>query len=49
VKDLSADTSGATALEYALIASVVSIVIFTGANAIGTKLEAFFTSITFTP
>jgi pilus assembly protein Flp/PilA len=48
VKDLAADTNGATAIEYALIASLISIVIVTGATAIGTKLSTFFVAINFT-
>ena len=36
------DTSGATAIEYCLIAGLVSILIVTGATAIGTKLNGKF-------
>jgi len=43
-----ADTHGATAIEYAVIASLISIVIVAGAGAIGTSLNAFFQSIKFT-
>ena len=49
MKDLAADTHGATAIEYALIASLISVAIFTGATTVGTKLSTFFASITFTP
>jgi len=48
VKDLAADTNGATAIEYAMIASLISIVIFTAATTIGTKLSTMFTAINFT-
>jgi pilus assembly protein Flp/PilA len=43
------DAGGATAIEYALIASLISVVILTGATAVGTKLSTFFTSVTWTP
>ena len=36
------DTSGATAIEYALIASVISILIVGGAMQIGTQVRTFF-------
>jgi pilus assembly protein Flp/PilA len=49
VKSYAADTGGATSIEYALIASLISIVIVTGLTAVGTKLSSFFTAITFTP
>jgi pilus assembly protein Flp/PilA len=49
VKDLRADTSGATAIEYAMIAGLVSIVIVTSVTSIGTKLAGFFASINFAP
>ena len=37
--------SGATAIEYALIAAGLSIVIVTAVNGIGTQLNATFTSV----
>jgi len=37
--------SGATAIEYALIAAGISIVIVTAVNGIGTQLNATFTSV----
>jgi pilus assembly protein Flp/PilA len=46
---LRTDTSGATSIEYALIASLISIVIVTALNTIGTQLKGFFASISFTP
>ncbi len=49
MKDLAADTHGATAIEYALIASLISIAIVTGATAVGTHLSAFFASLATSP
>ena len=46
---MAADTRGATAMEYALIASLISIVIITGLTAVGTTLSTFFSSVTWTP
>lgn len=40
-----ADDSGATAIEYALIASLIALAIITGAGAIGTNLSTKFTKI----
>ena len=44
------DESGATAIEYGLIAALIAVVIITGATAVGTalnnKLSAIGTSIT---
>ena len=37
--------SGATAIEYAMIASLVSIVIFASATSIGSTLSSTFTSV----
>jgi pilus assembly protein Flp/PilA len=39
------DESGATAIEYCLIAVGLSIVIITAVNGIGTALNAKFTSV----
>jgi pilus assembly protein Flp/PilA len=39
------DQSGATAIEYCLIATGLSIVIITAVNGIGTGLNSKFTSI----
>ena len=39
------DDSGATAIEYSLIAASISIVIVTAAQLLGTKLTTIFTSI----
>ena len=40
-----ADQSGATAIEYCLIAVGLSIVIITAVNGIGTTLNSKFTSV----
>ena len=40
-----ADESGATAIEYGLIAAGISLAIIAAVNGIGTKLNARFTSI----
>jgi pilus assembly protein Flp/PilA len=45
MKNFVADAGGATAIEYALIASLISIVIVTGVTAVGTKLSAFFAAV----
>jgi len=42
VKAFARDTSGATAIEYAMIASMISILIVGGASAIGTQVKQFF-------
>ena len=39
------DESGATAIEYALIATFISIAIIAAAQSIGTKLTNTFTSV----
>jgi pilus assembly protein Flp/PilA len=42
---LCSDRGGATAIEYALIASLVSIMIVAGVTSIGTTLKDFFTTL----
>jgi pilus assembly protein Flp/PilA len=42
---LIGDESGTTAIEYALIGSLVSVVIIGAASVIGTNLAAIFTTI----
>jgi pilus assembly protein Flp/PilA len=37
--------SGATAIEYGLIAALIAVVIITGVTAVGTKLSTVFTSV----
>lgn len=39
------DEAGATAIEYGLIAGLISVVIITAVTTIGTNLSAKFTSI----
>lgn len=46
MRSFAGDARGATAIEYAMIASLISIVIVTAVAVIGTKLSSFFTSIT---
>jgi pilus assembly protein Flp/PilA len=40
-----ADESGATAIEYGLIASLIAIAIITGATALGSNVAAAFNAI----
>jgi len=42
------DESGATAIEYGLIAALIAVVIITGVNAVGTNLSTTFTSLSTT-
>ena len=39
------DESGATAIEYGLIAALIAVVVITAVTAVGTKLSATFNSI----
>jgi pilus assembly protein Flp/PilA len=39
------DESGATAIEYGLIAALISVVVIVGVTAIGTKLSTTFSNI----
>ena len=39
------DESGATAIEYGLIAALISVGIITGATSLGTSINATFTTI----
>ena len=39
------DESGATAIEYGLIASLIAVAIITGATALGSNVAAAFTAI----
>ena len=39
------DESGATAIEYGLIAALISVVIITAVTAVGGKLNTTFTSV----
>lgn len=44
-KRFAADESGATAIEYGLIAALIAVVIISGAGLVGTNLNAKFTAI----
>ena len=39
------DESGATAIEYGLIAALISVALIAGASTLGTKLNTQFTNI----
>ena len=39
------DESGATAIEYGLIAALIAVVLIAGATTLGTKLSTTFTGI----
>ena len=39
------DESGATAIEYGLIASLIAVAIIAGATALGTKLNSTFNTL----
>jgi pilus assembly protein Flp/PilA len=39
------DESGATAIEYGLIAALIAVVIITGVTAVGTKLSSTFDNL----
>jgi pilus assembly protein Flp/PilA len=45
VKNFAKDESGATAIEYGLIAAGISVVIITVVNTLGSQLKTTFTSI----
>ena len=45
MKNFPVDACGATAMEYALIASLISVVIVTGVTAVGTKLSTLYGSV----
>ena len=45
MKRLAADKRGATAIEYAMIASLVSVLIVTAVSLIGTTLSGFFQTL----
>ena len=44
-RDFCKDESGATAIEYGLIAALIAVVIITGVTAVGTSLSTTFTTI----
>jgi pilus assembly protein Flp/PilA len=39
------DTSGATAIEYGLIAALIAVVIITAVTSVGTNLNTTFTTV----
>ena len=45
IKKFVADESGVTAIEYALIASLIAVFIITAVTAVGTKVSTVFTEI----
>jgi pilus assembly protein Flp/PilA len=45
IKRFAQDESGATAIEYGLIAAGISVAIITVVQALGTQLKATFTSV----
>lgn len=45
LRDFLHDQSGATAIEYALIASGIGVAIIAAVNGLGTKISTKFTSI----
>ena len=46
VKHFFRDESGATAIEYGLIAAGISVVIITVVNGLGTQLKSIFSTVT---
>ena len=48
IKDFSTDDSGATAIEYGLIAALVSVAAVTALTNVGTSLDAMFSSVSST-
>jgi pilus assembly protein Flp/PilA len=45
IKSFLTNENGATAIEYALIAGGLSVVIVTAVNGLGTKVTSLFTSV----
>jgi pilus assembly protein Flp/PilA len=45
IKRFVADEAGATAIEYGLIAALISLAIIAGATLIGTNLATVFTNV----
>ena len=45
VKRFGKDESGATAIEYGLIAGLISVVIITAVTTLGTKISADFSKV----
>ena len=45
MKSFVSNESGATAIEYGLIAALIAVVIISAVTAVGTKLSTTFTSV----
>ena len=45
LKSFIADESGATAIEYGLIAAGIAVAIITAVNGVGTSMSGMFTSV----
>jgi len=45
IRNFIKDESGATAIEYGLIASLIAVVIITAVSSVGTKLSTDFSKI----
>jgi pilus assembly protein Flp/PilA len=45
MKNFAADEAGVTAIEYALIASLIAVFIITAVQTVGTKVSTVFTEI----
>jgi pilus assembly protein Flp/PilA len=45
LKDFLKNESGATAIEYGLIASLIAVVIISGVTTVGNKLKTTFTEV----
>ena len=45
VQRFARDESGATAIEYGLIAALISVVIITAVTSVGTSLTGIFTTV----
>ncbi|HWY63568.1 MAG TPA: Flp family type IVb pilin [Rhizomicrobium sp.] len=45
LRDFIRNESGATAIEYGLIAALIAVVIITGVTSVGTKLSTTFTTL----
>ncbi len=46
VQRFAKDESGATAIEYGLIAALIAVAVITAAKALGTQISSTFTSVT---
>lgn len=45
IRNFIADESGATAIEYGLLASLIAVVIIAGASLLGTNINTMFSDI----